>query len=125
MCLGKVKKIVIILIIIVILMWGYIVCIHPIMVAAAQGDDWVQVCKATMAMRINGDDVVQMSQEPISFIEKGDGGLNLYLEEKGNITSHYAPEFMTCKYITEEGKEIRLVGRKCTAKYTIWYEEID
>ncbi len=103
------------------IIWVHMNIIHPTIVAVRQGDEWEKVLKAIIHMKINGGNVVKMDAEPVVFLEKEEGMLELYLEEEGNLVEYFGV-FMYCEYIDQQGNTIELKGRKCTANYTIWYQ---
>ena len=109
------------MLILLMIIWGGMNIIHPTIVAAIQGDEWGKIFKAIVHMRINETDVVKINDKPVSFLEKEEGMLELYLKEEGNLVDYFG-EFMECWYINQEGNKIELKGRKCTEDYTMWYQ---
>lgn len=97
--------------------------IHPTAIALIQGDNWISVCRGVVELQINEAVVVQINDSPVSYLEKEDGVLEEYLEQKGYEVNEYHPVFMTCQYTNREGDSVKLVGHKCGSKYTIWKQQ--
>ncbi len=117
----KLHKYIIFILLGVMIIWlGYNI-IGPTIIAASNGEEWEKVLKAIVHMKMNEVDAVQMNDEPVLFLEKEEGMLKLYLEEKGYLVEYFGT-FLECNYTDQQGNKIELQGRKCTEYYTVWYQ---